>query len=465
MSIEVLTIRNITSVTLTLKSAEQLVPTLPTENSTFWARNVTQWRFNSSTSTTTSLPASITTDNVINCSDLDIAVEPFTTVQTSLKLSHLAQLVSLSLTFEACGERYTIDIPLHHGHTSQTLTPASLQAKEQFIGIFLPECAFLAIFGAVTLHCWMKYLGGGTPLSRLSIPGTHNSATCYRALPSVRCQAVSPQDQLENGVRFFDVRVQPESSTSSRLVLVHGAFPVSISGKKYFRALLDVIFEFLDRNPSEVLIMSVKREGTGEWDGEQLSRILFDHYITPHKHRWYTSPSVPSLSEVRGKIVLMRRFGMSDDVRARHSEGSWGIDAECWSDNTSAQVYGNICVQDFYEVLETVNIEEKLDFCRAQLERAASCAASKLTYANPPFHLNFLSASNFWKVGCWPHRIAAKVNPAITTWLCTNHAQSAASGGATGVVICDWVGLGGDWTLVKTIVGFNRMLSQRGMES
>ena len=85
------------------------------------------------------------------------------------------------------------------------------------------------------------------PLSALSIPGTHNSHTYYRALPSVRCQTASIKSQLENGIRFLDIRVQPvHASDASKkdLYLVHGAFPVSLTGPKYLDPVLRICYEF-----------------------------------------------------------------------------------------------------------------------------------------------------------------------------------------------------------------------------
>ena len=140
------------------------------------------------------------------------------------------------------------------------------------------------------------------PLSSLSIPGTHNSPTHYKALPSVRCQAVSLEDQLNNGVRFLDIRVQvesPEDTSSDRLILVHSAFPVSLTGNKYFRDLLNTVTHFLDTHPSETVIMSIKREGTGSATDAQLSRRLHDHYINPDQARWFTDNRTPRLGEVR----------------------------------------------------------------------------------------------------------------------------------------------------------------------
>lgn len=455
-----LTIRNITPTQLEIKIVEHFEPQGQINNANFITRNLGILRSSYSSAAAEPLLNFRSTGRWRQ----DVKIPMFGTVQTGVASPSCARSDVHRLTFEVAGELHSLDI----AWTSpkyQTLTTASAEPKHQFAGIFMPEYAFLAIFSNSKPHCWMKYLQDETSLSSLSIPGTHNSATCHTALPSVRCQSVSPRVQLENGVRFFDVRVQVDTSSSPRLTLVHGAFPVSLAGPKYFQTLLQDVFAFLDSNPSETVVMSVKREGIGDWNGEQLSRVLSDHYTGTEKHRWYTDSKIPMLAQVRGKITLMRRFVIGDQLRKLH-DGGYGIDAECWQDNTAHCEYGNVCVQDFYEVLEVVDIEKKLDLCRAQFERAAKCITSSrdmttikaLPMSPHPLHLNFLSASNFWRMGCWPHKVAASVNPAIIDWLCRKHAQDTGGNGSTGIVICDWVGASGDWSLVCAIFGFNSML-------
>jgi len=327
----------------------------------------------------------------------------------------------------------------------------------------------------------MKEFRDETPLSALSIPGTHNSPTHHKALPSVRCQAVSPREQLENGVRFFDIRVQPASNADETLQLVHGAFPISLTGPKKFRDLVNTVQDFLNANPSETLIMSVKREGTGKATDQQLSLVLKDHYT--NLEHWHTEPCIPTLGQARGKIVLMRRFALDDRLKGEWDGRGWCLNAENWAYNTPDCTYGDVRVQDFCEVLETENIDKKIGLCCDHFERAAQvvCPVPGVTTdaANPvpagPLYLNFLSASNFWKAGCWPDRIAAKLNPAVTAFLCEKHdvgdkgvegpGEEFNGDGSVGIVVCDWVGKDGDWDLVRCIVGMNSraLLRQRGI--
>ncbi|KAI9814474.1 MAG: hypothetical protein M1827_003330 [Pycnora praestabilis] len=479
-----LTIRNLTSISLELKLVERYeAPSVdPPSGIGHITRNFTTLMSNATAPTSPQL-----TDHSQSFSNQDVSLrlEPFQTSKTEIKASERSPNETLRLTFEADGERYRLDTPTPTNE-STTLTPLTPNPRFKYTAVFLPQYSHLSLFSSANLQSWMQELKDETPLSALSVPGTHNSPTCHRALPSVRCQSVSPRVQLDNGVRFFDIRVQPEKPedpSNDRLILVHGVFPISLTGNKYFRDLVNEVEAFLDRNPSETVIMSVKREGTGTATDANLSRILRDHYAGD-VNRWFTAPHIPTLGEARRKVVLMRRFALEEGLKKEWDGAGWCINAETWAYNTPNDQCpsGDVVVQDFCEVLETENIDKKIKFSEEHLERAASCVcvlpgiSTQSTDPPPkqPFYINFLSASNFWKVGCWPEKIAAKLNPAIVDFLCRRHNEVEGIGGrdggegrkdigdgSTGIVVCDWVGNNGDWDLVRCIVGYNEKLALR----
>ncbi|KAL1306854.1 hypothetical protein AAFC00_005507 [Neodothiora populina] len=462
-----LTIRNLTSTPLELKTVERYgVPKIESRGFFNVTQNLTALIGNSTAPSPVQLAEH---SKSFTQEDVSVRIEPFTVAQTDVNTVERSPKDILRLTFEHDGQRYRIDA--RSSKESVEFTPMTPDPKARYTGVWIDSESFLAIYSSSNLNCWMKEMSDATPLSGLSIPGTHNSPTHHKALPSVRCQAVSPKEQLANGVRFFDIRVQPEKPedpTNASLILVHGVFPISLTGPKYLRKLVDDILHFLSENPSETLIMSLKREGTGSATDEQLSQILRTHYTGDDKAHWYTEPRVPSLGEARGKIVLMRRFALAEDQKREWDGRGWCLDAQNWADNTACDTHGSVCVQDFYEVLETENIDKKITLCCDHLERAGDqvCPVPGVTCdaVNPvpagPLYLNFLSASNFWKVGCWPDKIAAKINPHVVDFLCTKHkaGQGEKGDGGVGIVICDWVGNQGDWDLVRCIVGMNARL-------
>ncbi|KAF2460805.1 phosphatidylinositol phospholipase C [Lineolata rhizophorae] len=478
-----LTIRNLTATPLELKVVERYeAPSSsrkgslgydPIGNLTALTSNLTTFVTSATTSSPTSPSAPQLADNAKSFSHKDVSIhlEPFDTKKTDIPAAERGPGEVLRLTFSCDGQRYRVDTPPPK-HYSHPFTPLAQNPKHEYTGVFLKDAAHLSVYSSAALHRWMRELGDATDLAALSIPGTHNSPTCHRALPSVRCQAVAPKAQLEHGVRFFDVRVQPEAPgdlSKDGLALVHGVFPISLTGNRYLRGLVDDTLEFLRENRSETVVMSLKREGAGQHTDEQLSLILAKHYA--HGDRWYTAPRIPSLGEARGKIVLMRRFALDDSLKREHGGAGWGINAENWAYNTPNDTHGDVCVQDFCEVLETENIDKKIRYSQEHLERAGKSVCRVPGVADhhhrdgeheehgkkQPLFLNFLSASNFWKVGCWPEKIAAKLNPAVVEFLCMKHHEGDGDG-ATGIVVCDWVGNDGDWDLVRCIVGMNARL-------
>ena len=448
-----------------------------------------------------------------------VRIEPARAVHTDIAAFQKSDAEWLRLHF-----RVDDDDVLHQLHCrirarqSADLIPNSGTSR-RFMGVYLSDSACVALYKSSRLDSWMTELPGHLPLSILSIPGTHNSPTHYVAPPSVRCQAVSPQEQLHNGARFFDFRVYPENPPEDSLVLVHSVFPISLSGKKYFRDLYRVILEFLRRNPDETIIMSLKREGAGAATDQQLSQIIRDHYVDPDTARWYTDPVVPTLDQARGKIVLIRRFHLDKTSKLKElgGKGGLGLDASSWADNAPDSLCptGQIRIQDFYNVGQSRHIDRKIAYCTAHMDRSGRGLVAKtsltsssmpgstssslplslpsLSSGTPPFHLNFLSGSTLWQRGTWPERIAARVNPACLSWLCRHHMMptsstsdfstsssfsstlpaSTARGASaltsdaadqscwsTGILICDWVGVNGDWDLFRCVVGMNaRLLS------
>lgn len=376
-----------------------------------------------------------------------VDVRPFHTVKTEIELKD--EVLLLEFEVENGGGKFRTEIEIVSGRSSvrpRDLTPT----PHQFSGVFHQSHSHFALLSDAALDEWQTRLKDETSLSAISIPGTHNSPTCYRALPSVRCQAVGIRIQLNNGIRFFDIRCQVENN--GELTLVHGLFPIALGlqAKKLHR-VLDETYHFLDEHPHETVIVSLKREGWGGATDETFAKHLREKYIEPHKDRWWLDNThVPKLGDVRGKCILFRRFKSGDDWKV-------GINAEDWIYNSADTLTpGGTCrVQDFCEVMELQTIDKKIGYVKEHLERAATHMEEK------PLYLNFLSATNFWKVGCWPERVAEKVNLEMRRHLAMNHIAVRGSGdGATGVVVCDFVGESGEWDLVRLVVAMNAWIEK-----
>ncbi|KAK7417974.1 hypothetical protein QQX98_004276 [Neonectria punicea] len=404
----------------------------------------------------------------------NVRIEPFKTKETEIRAADKNKEV-IRLTFKAADHHYEVDVP---SPSRKSAVMKKLDGgSHEFTAVYTHNGGFLAVFSSARLDAWMKELHDEWPLPVLSIPGTHNAATHHKALPSVRCQSASVPEQLNNGVRFLDVRVSANPD-NDELSIVHGAFPISLTGNKYLKDFLEDVYAFLEKNPSEVILLSLKREGTGKGTDQQMGKYLKHSYVDKKRSRWWTEPKVPTLGAARGKIVIIRRFALADDMKKACWDGrGWGIDASQWPDNCEDGKTGggHIRVQDFYEVTETQNVEKKTEYARSQLERAAEqnflisgMEGHKPGAKMPPFFVNFLSANYFFNASCWPERVAAKINPSMVEYLCIRHGDEGkgpkklkVGTGGTGILVTDWVGAHDDWDLIRCVVGMNARLQHK----
>jgi len=462
-----LTIRNATSLSLLLRNVEYFDDSNSNNKKTFKVNFRGLRRANPANEYT--LDGGVT---LLGQYEVDTAIGPFSFANVAVSRTEdgqenaeCTQLVRLTLFTEGSIGKWQIALPsITHSETAPVVVRTT---SDLLYGIYFSDWS-LALFTNVVPNDWMRRLPDTLPLSALSIPGTHNSPAYHKALPSVRCQAVSILDQLNNGIRFLDVRVQvdsPSDQGTDELTLVHGNFGVARSGSRKFRDLYSEILSFLQRNPSETIIMSLKREGTGSAHDSHLAQRLYSHYITDGN--WVLSRGIPTLGAARGKIVLFRRFKLSEELRQQYGCMS-GINASQWADNSPNSPGGDVHIQDLYEVSESDDVEQKIEYVKKHCARAVMQLSSQSVAiihederSQRRMFVNFLSASNFWKPGYWPEKIAAMVNPAVTRFLCERHGTEYGAMCPAGLLVCDFVGERGDWSLVKVIVGMNERLMQQ----
>ena len=166
-----------------------------------------------------------------------------------------------------------------------------------------------AISKTINLKKWMKDIDDSSYIGELSIPGTHDSGS-YNikniTTPFARCQNKSLEEQLNMGCRFLDIRL---GYIGDKLIVHHG----KISCKLDFNEVISTCVDFLKENPSETILMSIKKECEKNPVSLTFAQS-FMQYTRESKSEdyWNFMTEIPQLSEVRGKIVLLRRFDCSD---------------------------------------------------------------------------------------------------------------------------------------------------------
>jgi 1-phosphatidylinositol phosphodiesterase len=169
---------------------------------------------------------------------------------------------------------------------------------------------------------WMKAIPDAMTLDQFTIPGTHHSAT-YRGSGTMGSvtQSMSIRQQLENGIRWLDLRLNPFADEDD-FQTYH-----NLDMTYRYSEILGDIQRFLSANPSETVITSISYvqshitdEAATQAEGvvfDKKLRKCLDTYLSypGSTAKYYTEHSMPNLGKIRGYVVPLRRdpsptFGM-----------------------------------------------------------------------------------------------------------------------------------------------------------
>lgn len=244
---------------------------------------------------------------------------------------------------------------------------------------------------------WMASVNDDKRLTHLSIPGTHES--CARVGgPLAQCQDYSLHDQCVFGVRFFDIRCR---HVNDCFMIHHGPIYQQMS---FGNDVRDVFIDFLKNHPQETIIMCVKEEHTPAENTRSFEDTM-NWYIQGNEQYFYLETGNPTLKEMRGKIVLVRRFSsyispFGNEIHFR--------------DNAIFDSYDTIHarVQDVYVVGTLFDRPAKWSrFSQILNEARDSGSETDILY------LDFGSGTSAF---CYPYSVCEFVNPRCGNYLASN---------------------------------------------
>lgn len=290
--------------------------------------------------------------------------------------------------------------------------------------------------GTAKTNRWMAMIPGSTYFSMLSTPGSHDSATSsVSGLFSsyAKCQSETISEQLENGVRAFDLRPQYKSSstiTADNLTIYHGSYSTGV----LYKDAIATIVDFLQKNPTEAIsIIMTKEEASGTDQTSTLIDVVtsihnnYSSYFKILDHSYYT------LNDYRGKIMFGCRPNWYNVTGANRVTN--------WPDDQSVTDYsvgvGDLCFASVEDAYNTSG-DSKKTVVNALLNLASANTDHKR------FHYTFTSVANSITSS------ANTQNPAAATHIGTLT-------GPTGYVYGDYMGsssYGGN-TLLKAIIAQN----------
>ncbi|MGG4607224.1 phosphatidylinositol-specific phospholipase C [Providencia sp. Me31A] len=216
---------------------------------------------------------------------------------------------------------------------------------------------------------WMSTIRDDALLSEVAIPGTHDSAAYKGFVDSVATQTLNFDQQLEYGIRMFDIRVR---HTSDRFALHHGIVFLDVM----FGDFLNSVDRFLEKNPSEIVLFRLKKEMEPNKNNTRTMSETLEYYISLHKDKYVRLASLNTkLSEVRGKFVIL-----SDGGEFMNYGNSY------WQAN----------IQDEYQLKTNWDLYLKWEHVKKQLATAIY-GSSRTTY------INYLSGSG----GAFPYFVAS----------------------------------------------------------
>jgi|TARA_B110000037_G_C17064908_1_gene483390 1-phosphatidylinositol phosphodiesterase len=302
-----------------------------------------------------------------------------------------------------------------------------------------------------TNSTWMSYLDGALTLDKFSIPGTHDSGTKKTGKGIAHTQNFDIDTQLEDGIRFLDIRLDGVTEFDSKLVVKHGCILCSLS----FGDVLDSCKSFLKKNSEETIIMLVDSchcEVSIVCSDADIANRFDDYLNKPeYKNLFYLGTEIPKLDAVRGRVVLFRRFKTngSDNMGLNLSGDAWKDDQTFSLETPQGNVFQ---IEDQYS---EHNTPKKLKAVEANLNKAIS---------NPNDGKMFITYNSIsGKLTRTPYQyawggpgIAPVMNPSLKTYL---HGKSGSQ--RFGTIMLDFYNnRGSNNGIVEAIIRSNDGLKQ-----
>ncbi|QIW96126.1 hypothetical protein AMS68_001644 [Peltaster fructicola] len=243
---------------------------------------------------------------------------------------------------------------------------------------------------------WMSWVKDQELLSNLSIPGTHDSAAYTYRVPFISTQRMDIQQQLDAGVRYFDLRCGLRADV---LEMVHGP---SLLGLR-LDDVLAVLYAWLSAHPSEALIVQLKQDRIDDKSTLSFAQAVVAT-VAKEASRWRTLNTTPSMGELRGRIQLFRRFRGT-------AVSSYGINVSRWQDNPQKPFtldVGHsikITVQDHYRYNDAEPLPTLVDKKMNEILQLSRMASSNDDARH--WYISFTSALEFnWTYRYPPREVA-----------------------------------------------------------
>lgn len=317
----------------------------------------------------------------------------------------------------------------------------------------------------ISQSSWMRDIPDDARVTTLSIPGTHDSCSIEGPLGFAKTQNLDLAAQLTAGIRFLDIRL---AHYQDNLFAHHNA----VHMEKSYADILEICTSFLEGHPTEAIFMSVKEEerfdralgrfapseAFGKSRRDPANWVIrsssFEEAFTARTWQHIKDPSLfynfpaprsggspaaanralapeTTLGEIRGKIVLIRRFEATEDI---------GSDFTDWPKNQHFKSNATLSysIEDCYL---NPGEENKYDCIVAHIEEARKGDLGDL-------YITFASA-----VGMKAARYSKIINKYLNVYL------AGLPRGRVGIIVMDYFEL--PRQLVSNVIKTNKRINDQ----
>ena len=254
------------------------------------------------------------------------------------------------------------------------------------------------------LYNWMQDIEDNRLVCKMSIPGTHDTGA-YTGNAWVKTQDKNIEQQLNSGIRFFDIRLVHDNGV---LKLCHGSH---IFDATFVGDVLKTTAEFLKEHPSETVIMTIKRDHDLDNDGATKYRIALtkalegDRALIPYMVKSFRADF--TLGDLRGKMLIISRDGWMMTPSGQVTS---------WPDNTSftssiASTNGSsttIHVEDHYKS----RASDKVSYVAQNVRKAKAAFSS----SQNDWFITFSSSTGRNGLS-WPRTTTGDIDPHVNNIL------------------------------------------------
>ncbi|MFE3527014.1 phosphatidylinositol-specific phospholipase C domain-containing protein [Streptomyces sp. NPDC059161] len=282
--------------------------------------------------------------------------------------------------------------------------PVEALSQEKSQQLWAGEAAPADAGQVMPLSDWMAGVPNNVSLTDMSIPGTHESCSLHDtwSFGYATCQRWNLAQQLNAGVRFVDIRCRVVGSGTGRSFAVHHG---DVYQKMMFGDALGQCVAFMAAHPGETILLRLSQTKSNASEAD--FRWVFENNYAAWRPWLHIATSIPTLGQVRGKIVVMTRDPYIGGLNL-----------------------GSSTLFDTQDVWDRPTVAYKKQLVHNHLVKAVNAGTSR-----SKIFMNYASANSGPQYGITPWGYARDVNP----YALSEVNRLYASGRRLGVVAMDFI--------------------------